>query len=352
MTARPHDKIVTTFCKPVTTAARENAIPIDGQGEVAGVGSHPARRRRSAVAAVALALAAGCSGRSGAPRAPGGSAPAKAVAPEAAPAVAPAVAPEVARYYAGYVAEVIDGDARAAEAAYREVARAPDPLRAPTAARAALRLAQLEAWRGNRREAVELVARAQAVGGNDRALLARADQLQDDIALVTGGGAADVRGPPLGAQLPGVSPDAAALFARAETLASAFYRVDVRPRIEDPQAGDRARLRAAEAAMRAYGAVIDLGEPAATVAAEFRIGSLYHDLALALVAELPAELSDRRAIARLRQQQAARSGRYLRAARAAYRRSLATEETPAGRRWRRAAAAALASVEVLLAGAP
>jgi hypothetical protein len=265
-------------------------------------------------------------------------------------APAPAPAPELARYYEAYLAETLRGDVENAREGYREVMDSADSQRVVLAARAALHLAELEAWRGNRREAIDLVARATALGEQDRDIVERADQLQDGIAALQGARSGDVRGPSLGKSLKGASEEARAKFAKAEKRAATYYKNDVKPRIEDPQAGARSRQRAVEVAERAYRAVTDLGEPTATVAAEFRIGSLYHDLAVALVSEQPPELLDRRAIGRLRRQQEIRAARYLRTARAAYRRSLVIEEDPASDRWRRESEKGLQSVEVLLRG--
>ena len=85
------------------------------------------------------------------------------------------------------------------------------------------------------------------------------------------------------------------------------------------------------------------------VAAEFRIGSLYHDLAVSLVSEQPPEL-ERRSLGRLRRQQKARAARYYRTARTAYRRALAFGQDDSSDRWRREAQKGLDSVEVLLRG--
>jgi tetratricopeptide (TPR) repeat protein len=324
------------------------AAPADtkdhGQGEVAGTRIVDVMDwcRRFAVFGAAAALA--CGQDAPATREPAPPRRQQAPAPDAATR-----SPAQARYYEGYLADVLRGDVETAEAAYREVVDTDDGRQVVLAARASLHLAQLEALRGNRREAVELLARAQALGGQDRDVVERADQLQDDIAEVQVAGRGSVRGPPLGAELAGASPEAREKFARAERLAAGYYRAVDRPRIEDPLPVTE-RLAALEAAERAYGAVLDFGEPAASCAAEFRIGSLYHDLALAVGSEQPREPLDHAAMGRLRRQQRARSTRFLETARAAYRRSLASEETAAGQRWRRETQAALHSAEVLLRG--
>jgi tetratricopeptide (TPR) repeat protein len=259
----------------------------------------------------------------------------------------PARAPQVARYYEGYLAEVLRGDVVTARAAYEEVVGNVQTHDGLLAARASLRLAAIEAWSGNRREAYELLARATALGGQDEDIVERADHLHDELATVVST-VANVPGPPIGSEMMGVTAETHEKFARAEKLALTYYRASAR---------GRARKTAAEAAARAYGAVIDLGEPAATVAAEFRIGSLYHDLALAVVSEQPPELIElfditvrRQSFAHFRRQQRAKSVRHLRTARAAYLRSLAIGETASSARWRREARKGLESVNVLLRG--
>jgi len=338
------DIFVTSFCRPMTCGRSALATRRSGQGEVAGIG-FGFRCRRFALLGLWLVALAACPGDDVAPQPPTPTAAVAVVSPVA----TPAPAPQLARYYQAYLDEVFGGDIDTARAAYREVMATADTRQRVLAARAALRLAAIEAWTGNRREAIELAVRATALGGQDRDLVERADQLQDGIAAIGRPRVGDVRGPPIGTELTTVSVEAREKFARAERLTTAFHAVKVKPRIEDPQAGARARQRAAEVAARAYGAVVDLGEPAATVAAEFRIGSLYHDLAVALVSEAPPEL-DRRAAARLRRQQKAKAARHLRTARAAYLRSRAIGESAASARWRREAREQQASVDVLLQG--
>jgi hypothetical protein len=161
---------------------------------------------------------------------------------------------------------------------------------------------------------------------------------------------AGVRGPPVGTLPEGVSQEAARGLSAAETLLAAFYAIDVKPRLEDLQAGVRARQRAVEVAVRAYRDVVALDEPAAGAAAELRIATLYHDLAIAMVFDLPPEL-ERLAASRLRRQFRVKAVAFLRRARDAYRQALAQVPGGAeGERWRRAAEQGLGSVDDLLRG--
>ncbi|HTE56114.1 MAG TPA: hypothetical protein VK698_34920 [Kofleriaceae bacterium] len=271
-------------------------------------------------------------------------------APEASPRSPPGARAAV-RYYEGYLDEVLRGDFRAARAAYREVVA--DGSAAPeTAARAALRLAEYEAETGRRHIALDLVARAAALGRDHRDLLHWAERLQRRLGAVRVHDI-EVRGPPAGTPLEGVTPEAAALHARAEALLSAYHARRLRPRLEELRAGVRAKRAAMEAAVRAYRQITALGEPAATVAAELRIASLYYDLSLSLTFDLPTELESG-AAAELRQSLRAQALADRARARAAYLRALEAGRDgragPAGAIWLEAAEIGLRSVEDLLRG--
>jgi len=107
----------------------------------------------------------------------------------------------------------------------------------------------------------------------------------------------------------------------------------------------RAKQRATEEAVRAYRAVAEAGG-IARVAAQYRIGSLYHDLALELVFDLPPEL-DPGVASRLRRSLRTSALGYLKKATAAYR---ASKDEPAAdaQAWRAAADADLRGAEALL----
>ncbi len=252
-------------------------------------------------------------------------------------------------YYQAYLDETLRGDFNGARGAYRRVL--DDPSAEPeVAARAALRLAEYEASYGRRHIALDLVARAAALGRDQRDLLQWAERVQRRIAAVRVEDI-EVRGPPAGTPLEGVSQAAADLFARAETLLATYHARRLRPRLEDLRAGVRSKRAALETAVRAYRQVVALGEPAAVVAAEFRIASLYYDLALSLTFDLPPEL-DSSAASQWRQQLRAKALTDRNNARMAYLRALEAGRDgragPAGAVWLEAAELGLRSVEDLL----
>lgn len=256
------------------------------------------------------------------------------------------------RYYEGYLAETMRGDLIAARAAYEEVIAATGAGAPEIAARAALRLADIEALAGRRREAVELVARASVLGRDNVEIVEHADRIQARLASVPSQGS-EVRGPPMGTVLTDVPDDVIAAFASAETALRTYHRIRLQPRLEALRTSVRAKESAMEKAVRAYLSVVDLGSADATVAAEFRAGSLYHDLAVALMFDLPPEL-EAQVAAKLRRSHRARAIKYLGRARAAYRRSLeageSAEPMSKSERWLVPAAAGLRSVEDLLGG--
>ncbi len=255
------------------------------------------------------------------------------------------------RYYRGYLDEVLRGDFSAARAGYRAVVE--DGSAEPeVAARAALRLAEYEADAGRRHIALDLVARAAALGRDHRDLLHWAERLQRRLAAVRVHDI-EVRGPPAGTPLDGVSAEAAELHARAEELLAAYHARRLKPRLEDLGAGVRAKRSAMEAAVRAYRQVAALNEPAAAVAAELRIAGLYYDLSLSLTFDLPSELEQGTA-AELRQSLRAQALADRNRARAAYLRALEAGRDgragPAGAIWLEAAELGLRSTEDLLTG--
>lgn len=256
-----------------------------------------------------------------------------------------------ARYYDGYLAETLRGDVAAARQAYEDVIAEAGAVAPWVAARAALRLAELEVLAGRRRKALELMARASVLGRDSLEIVERADRLQARLGSLRFVGS-DVRGPPLGTALEGVSGDAVERFQRAEDLMAAYYRVRLEPRLEQLRAGVRVKESAMDAAVRAYRQVVAMDEPVAAVAAEFRIASLYHDLALALMFELPPELEPR-AAAQVRRSLRASALGYLSRAQAAYLRSRAAGSeggNAASERWLVAAELGLRSVDDLLGG--
>src|SRR5690606_31189494 len=133
-------------------------------------------------------------------------------------------------------------------------------------------------------------------------LHARLGSLRSDVS--------EVRGPPMGTPLEGVSAAAAERFGAAEALLRTYHRTRLEPRLEELRAGVRIKESAMDAAVRAYRLVVALDEAAASVAAELRTASLYHDLALSLMFDLPPELEPQ-AAARLRRSLRASALTYL-----------------------------------------
>jgi hypothetical protein len=321
-----------------------------GMGEAMAPASRAKRgdfsRRVFRGAGVALsisALLAACGGEPEDPQAPAGQG-----APMLRDAGAEATAPVPGSdYWAAFLDEVVAGDLAAARAGYeRELDRGAD---APAvAARAALRLAELEGAAGNRRRALELVARATAVAYDDEAVQDAAERLRGRL-VAAPSGAGDLRGPPAGTALPGVAAETAAAFAAAEATLARVHRIRLEPVLEALSSTVRAKERATEAAARAYRAVADAGG-LARIAAQYRVGSLYHDLAIELVFDLPPEL-EAGVASRLRRTLRASAVAYLRKAAAAYRVSLAE---PVGGSaddaalWRSAAQSDLRAAEELL----
>ncbi|MCE9572336.1 MAG: hypothetical protein K8W52_04205 [Deltaproteobacteria bacterium] len=252
----------------------------------------------------------------------------------------PALAPAARQYWQAYYDDML-GDP---PAGYEAALAADDPA---IAARAAVRLAEREAATGGRRRALELVARAIQLAPEDDQIRDAADRVQADLAAAPAD-VAEVRGPPIGTALPGAAPAVAAAFAAAEKLLARAHRVHMAPALESLSSAVKVKERTTEEAAAAYRAVAASGGVAA-VAAEFRAGSLYHDLAVELVFDLPPEL-DPAVASRLRRTLRASAIGYLRQALAAYRRALAVPASEDARLWRAAAETHLRTAEQLLGG--
>jgi hypothetical protein len=236
-------------------------------------------------------------------------------------------------FYQGLLADTLAGDIAGAAAGY-ERALADVTGEPNTAARAALRYAGLEAAGGETRRAIELLARAGALGEGDPVLTEQIERLQRALGL--GAAKVEVRGPPLGTQVAGAEPAAAQRFERAEALLARAHRIRITPvtieRMSSVSSSIRVKESATEAAVRAYYEVAVDGP--AVIAANYRIGSLYHELALALVFQLPEEL-DPSVAGRLRRSLRSNTIAYLRKAVAAYRRAL--DSGVGAEKWRAAA---------------
>ena len=235
------------------------------------------------------------------------------------------IAPE----FGAAVISELAGDDTAARAAFEHVLQAADAP-APIAARAALHLAQLDARAGSSRHALDLSARAAALAPNDAAITEGVAQVQADVVAASGGG--DLRGPKAGIALAGVDPKVADAFAAAERALVRVHAMRPRQRLEV-----WAKEDATEEVIAMYRAVRDKGG-VAQVAADFRIGSLYHDLALGLLFGGVAELRIR-ALA------------YLKSAAAQYRASLAGPQVPEAELWRLAAETDLRNAQDVLTAA-
>lgn len=235
----------------------------------------------------------------------------------------------------GVLAE-LTGDHAAARASYERVLSATD-VPSDVAARAALHLAQLEARAGKVGRARDLVARATALAPADPAISEGADRVRAEI--VAGSSAGDIRGPKLGTPLPGVPAKVAAAFAAAERALEHVHSMRPRQRLAVWEKED-----ATAAVVRRYRAIAEQGG-VAQIAAEYRIGTLYHDLAIGLLVE-PIAADLRRTL---------RAGAYgfLKKAIAAYEASLAVHAPDGDSVWRLAAETDLrAAQDVLGEAAP
>jgi hypothetical protein len=262
----------------------------------------------------------------------------RAAPPEPAPAAAPSVADpavgitteldgDAPEFGAALVAE-LSGDDAAARAAFGKVLAASG-VPAPIAARSALHLAQLEARAGKRRPALDLVARAAALAPGDPAITDGVARVQADVVAASGGG--DLR-PKAGTALPGVEPKVADAFAQAERALVRVHAIRPHERLEI-----WAKEDATEDLVARYRAIAKAGG-LAQVAADYRIGSLYHELALGLLFERQGELR-------------AQAVAYLKSAAAAYKASLAGPQPADAELWRLAAKTDLRTVLDVLAAA-
>ncbi|HEU4734149.1 MAG TPA: hypothetical protein VFT22_39935 [Kofleriaceae bacterium] len=237
----------------------------------------------------------------------------------------------------------LTGDLAAARTGFEHVLAVPDTP-APLVARAALHLARLESRAGRSRHALELAARASALAPSDAAIAEGVAELQAD--MVAAAGAGDVRGPRLGTLLPGVDPAVADAFAAAERALARVHELHPRPVLEALSSSIRIKEDASEAVVARYRAVAERGG-LAQLAATYRAGSLYHDLALGLLFELPPEL-DPAVAAGLRRTLRGRAIAYLKKAVAEYRAALAAPHHPDDELWRLAAETDLRGARDLL----
>ena len=337
------DEIVTTFCESVTPrceAMRSRTRGLDtkvmGEAMAPASGFRPFGRRRPGAGAAlvflltamtpALLLAA-CNDD------PQATAPVPPPPAETRPAADPAEGATsdldgVAPSFSDAVLAELEGDPAAARAGFEHVLAAPDAP-PPLAARAALHLAQMETRAGkNPRHALDLVARATTLAPGDAAVADGVAQVEADVVAASGAG--DIRGPKLGTPLPGVDPKVADAFRAADEALVRVHAIRPRQRLdvwakEDATEDVAARYRK----IAEHGGLV-------RIAATYRIGSLYHDLALGLLFELPPGLAPSVA-GELRRTLRTRALAYLKKAAASYQECLAAPKLPEAELWQLAA---------------
>ncbi len=161
-----------------------------------------------------------------------------------------------------------------------------------------------------------------ALAPGDIAVAEGVAQLRADAVAASGDG--NIRGPGIGAQLAGVDPAGRGRVRsrRARDARARSTGCDLRPFIEALSSSIRAKERATEDVVGRLPRGRRGRRRARIVAADYRAGSLYHDLALGLLFELPPEL-DPNVAAGLRRTLRGRALAYLKKAVAEYRRALA-----------------------------
>ena len=323
------DKIVTTFCEGVTGRDRQFVTTELGEAMAPASGS---KRFGAGAPPIFLILLVACGddGRVAAHEPPVAT---HRAAADPATGITTDLDGAAPQFSSAVVAE-LTGDEASARKGFDQVLAASD---APpsVAARAAIHLAQLEARAGRNRHALDLVARAAALAPGDVAVAEGIAQLRGDIVAASSTG--DLRGPPVGTVLLGVDPKVAEAFAEAERGLVRVHALQPRIYIESLSSAIRAKEDATETIVAKYRAVADAGG-LAQVAADYRIGSLYQDLALGLLFEpLPPELADPNVAAGLRRTLRGRALVYLKRAVTSYRASLAGPQLPDAELWRLAA---------------
>lgn len=236
----------------------------------------------------------------------------------------------------------LTGDEAAARAGFERVLASTDSP-TPLAARAALHLAQLELRAGRTGHARELALRAAALAPNDPIIYEGGAQIRATAVAESASG--DIQ-PRLGTQLPGVEPAVAEAFAAAEQAFEKVHRLRPRPIIEALSSSIRMKEDATEAVVVQYRAIAEHGG-IALIAGHYRAGSLYHDLALGLLFELPPEL-DPNVAAGLRRTLRRRALQYLEKAAAEYKLAIGAPPLQEAELWRLAAETSLRAAQDLL----
>jgi hypothetical protein len=327
---------VTTFCESVTPRCeamrshrRRLATKVMGEAMAPASGFRPFGRRRpgAGAALVLFTVLFGCTDDPHAPQ------PALPAPVESRPAADPAEGATsdldgVAPVFSDAVLAELEGDTAAARAGFEHVLAAADAP-PPLAARAALHLAQMETRTGkNPRHALDLVARATTLAPGDAAVAEGVAQVEADVVAASGAG--DIRGPKLDKPLPGVDPKVADAFAAADRALVRVHAIRPRQRLDV-----WAKEDATEEVAAKYRAIAEHGG-LARIAATYRIGSLYHDLALGLLFELPPGLEPTVA-GELRRTLRTRALAYLKKAAASYQECLSAPKLPEAELWQLAA---------------
>jgi len=345
MTTR--DEVVTTAQKAVTTGARRSRITDLGEAMAPASKYRPRGGTFGAGAALlcALACACGCGDDASPPAVPPAAAGSERAAADPAHGMTTVLDGAAAAFGDGVLAE-LTGDEPTARAAFARVLGGSD-VPAVLTARAALHLAQLESRAGKMRRALDLAARARAVAPSDKAVEEGVSLIQAEF--VDSAGAGGMRGPAAGTTLPGVPPEVADAFATAEARLALVHKRRLQLLFGETQRSIDNRIYATQSVVALYRAVAAKGGTA-LVAATFRIGTLYHDLALDLsAAEPPAELM-RDPARGLRTMLSNLAFTYLRKAEAEYRACIDAKQTPESELWRLAAETERRSVvDVLVA---
>lgn len=333
------DEIVTTFCESVTPRCEAmfgRAPGLDtkdmGEAMAPASGLQPSGGRGSGVGAapvflaLALAVLAACGDdpRAVAPPPPAPTSTRSAADPaEGATTDLDGIPP----VFSDALLAELEGDAPAARAGFERVLGAPDapPL---LAARAAVHLAQMEVRAGKSRHALDLVARATTLAPGDPQVAEGVAQVEADVVAASGAG--DIRGPKLGTPLPGVDAKVADAFAAADRALVQVHAIRPRQRIDV-----WAKEDATEDVAARYRKIAEAGG-LAKIAADYRIGSLYHDLALGLLFELPPGLAPSVA-SELRRTLRTRALAYLKRAVASYQECLAAPKSSDAELWQLAA---------------
>jgi len=334
------DNVVTWFCDSVTaryeaviSALRRVGTKVMGEAMAPASGYQPSGRARpGAGAALVLLLALVACGDDQQQATTRPDTPARgSAAADPATGVKTELDGAAPLFGDGVLAE-LTGDDAGARASYERVLSGAD-VPSDVAARAALHLAQLEARAGKTGRARDLIARATALAPADSTVSEGADRVRAEI--VAGSSAGDIRPPKIGTPLPGVPRKIAAAFAAAERALERVHSMRPRQRLAVWEKED-----ATADVVRRYRAIAEHGG-VAQIAAEYRIGTLYHDLAIGLLVE-PIAPDLRRTL---------RGGAYafLKKAIAAYKASLAVK-TPHDPElvWRLAAETALRDAQDVL----